>query len=157
MNYWNRISLLLLLSLLNLSTDFLIAPITIAQNKSPIRREQEVYVNAADLCKKNPSSSLRGDKTGLAVMASQCSRLASAVITALRDAKYSPKGYNLRNKHDFDKFIEGSILIVTQNKEVKSAYSSVYLFFPESVLEKILQGSVGAYLWLDYDIDPRKL
>jgi hypothetical protein len=130
---------------------------SVAQRTSAIRNDSEAALNAVDLCKKNAEGFLRADKTRLAVITSNCAQLTHTVLAALRGAKYSPQGYNLHNRQDFDKFLQGTVPIIIRNKDFRSPYATLRQFFSSSVLEEILQGSVGAYIWLDYGIDPRKL
>jgi hypothetical protein len=154
MSYCNRTALLFLPILLTLSSFILSGSIVVAKGKT--NNDGKVALNSATFCGKNAPSFLteREDKSMLLMAKTNCALLTHAVFAALRDAKYKPQ--NLRDKRDFEQFMEGALAILEKNSKVNRIYNNLDDYFSSSVIGQVVQGSTAAYLLLDYGIDVRK-
>jgi hypothetical protein len=156
MNYRNRLVLPLLTGSLSFLPLLLGTATVFAQGSHPIRDVRDAALNSVDICKRNAGNFIKEDKSLLLVTSSKCAELTHSIFAALREAKYSPKSFNLHNRSDFNKFIKGAVSMIGKNERCRSAIANSMQFFSDSTVKEVLQRSIGAYLLLDYGIDLSK-
>ena len=157
MNYRIKASSLILSVFTALCFIHLTTRIATAQGTGLIVDDGEAALNSVDYCKENASRSLTANSTRFLMATSDCAQLTHATFAALRNANYSPAGYNLRSERGRTRFSSGAAAIAGRDENVRRVVSRLSLHFSDAVIENTFNGAVGSYLWLDYGIDPRTL
>lgn len=157
MNYRIRTGSLIPLAFVALCSLHLTTRTATAQGTGLIVDDGEAALNSVDYCKENARRSLVANSTRFLIVTSDCAQLTHATFAALRNANYSPAGYNLRSERGRDRFSSGAAAIAGRDEDVRRIVNRLSLHFSDDVIWSTFNGAVGSYLWLDYGVDPRRL